>query len=282
MFPAQWWIILLVALVLNSVGFKKYVWFMTIGYGLSVGGISLCLSVMAIVKGQFSGWYLTLCLLLMLYGFRLVIAFLLRDKRNTPSNKKLMDNFEKNVSPTGLIFMWLFDSVVYYAIMSPVFYRLANEHTKNNGASMYIGIFIVAAGIVIEVVAEFQKFFQKRENPNLPAMKGLYRISRCPDYFGEILVWTGVCVTGIKTTAGFQWLVVLFGYAYIIHMMLNGAKRIEMQHIRFYGRNKSYVDYANKTPVLFPFVPVFHLVKTEPVKKQSKQPKILKKSEQMN
>lgn len=282
MFPAQWWIILLVALVFNCIGFKKYVWFMTIGYGISVGGISLCLIVMSIVKGQFNGWYLALCLLLMLYGFRLVIMLLLRDKRNTPSNKKLMTDVEKNVSVTGLVFIWLFDSFAFYAIMSSVFFRLANGKTGNNGASMLVGILIIVLGIAIEVIAEIQKYEQKKVSPNLPAMQGLYRFSRCPDYFGEIMVWTGVCATGIKTTEGFQWLVVLFGYAYIIRMMLNGAKRIEMQHEKHYGRNEAYIAYANRTPVLFPFVPLYHLVKTEPVKKQLKPQKLMKKSEQMN
>ncbi len=282
MFPAQWWIILLVALVFNSVGFKKYLWFMTIGYGISIGGISLCLIVMSIVKGQFNGWYLVLCLFLMIFGFRLAIMLLLREKRNTPTNKKLMDNVEKNVSVAGLVLMWLIDSVMCYAIMSPVLYRLTNQRTQDNGASMFMGLIFILAGIVIEVVAEFQKYYQKKENPNLPAMQGLFKISRCPDYFGEILVWTGVWVTGIKTTDGMQWLIVLIGFAYELYLMVNGAKRIEMQHIKHYGRNRDYLEYADKTPVLIPFIPIYHLVKTEQEKKPVRNQKLMKKSEQIN
>jgi steroid 5-alpha reductase family enzyme len=274
MFPAQWWIILLVALVLNSVGFKKYVWFMTIGYGLSIGGISLCLLVMSITKNQFSGWYLALCLLLMIYGFRLACVLLLREKRSTPEKKKNVGNASKSVSVTGLITMWLLDSVAFFAMMSPVFYRLANGKTGVNGADTYIGITFVALGIVIEVISEYQKYVQKHENPGLPAMRGIYRYSRCPDYFGEILVWTGVFVSGLKTNQGAQWLIALIGYASIIYLMANGAKRIEAQQLRYFGNDSRYMEYVSKTPVLIPFLPVYHLVKTEkPEKKNLKTEK---------
>ncbi len=263
MFPAQWWIILLVALVFNSVGFKKYVWFMTIGYGLSIGGISLCLIVMSIVKGTFNGWYLVICLLLILYGFRLAAMLLLREIRVTPAGRKMVGDVEKKVSPAGLFMMWILDSVIYYAMMSPVFFRYANGMTRENGGDTVIGVVFMALGIAIEVVAEYQKFVQKKENPKMPTMKGIYKFSRCPDYFGEILVWTGVFVTGIKTIAGWQWIVAILGYAAVIYMMTNGARRIEQQQMKIYGRKKEYLDYVNSTPVMIPFVPIYHLVKVE-------------------
>ncbi len=267
MFPAQWWIILLVALVLNSVGFKKYVWFMTVGYGLTVGGISLCLIVMSITQKAFSGWYLVLCLLLMLYGFRLVCVLLLREKRNTPENRKVLGNMEKQVSLAGLTTMWILDSLTFFAMMSPVFYRLANGKTREMSAGLVIGVLLIAGGIAIEVVAEVQKYLSKKDNPGLPVTTGLYKYSRCPDYFGEIVVWTGVFITGIKTNMGSQWLMVLFGFAAVMYFMTNGAKRIEIQQIKYFGKNAEYMEYMNKTPVLIPFIPIYHLVKSERIKK---------------
>ena len=263
MFPAQWWIILLVALVLNCVGFKKYVWFMTIGYGLSIGGICFCLIVMSVTRGLFSGWYLAICLLLMLYGFRLALMLLLREKRSTPESRKLVGNAEKKISTVGLVSMWILDSAIYYAMMSPVFFRYATGMTREKGGDTVIGIFFITAGIAIEVIAEYQKYVQKKENPSLPATKGIYRFSRCPDYFGEILVWTGVFISGIKTNQGAQWVIAILGFAAVLFMMTNGAKRLEMQQMKYYGHRKKYIEYVNSTPVLIPFIPVYHLVKIE-------------------
>ena len=43
---------LVVALVFSSIGFKKYVWFISIGYGLSVAGIGAALLIAG--RGQLS------------------------------------------------------------------------------------------------------------------------------------------------------------------------------------------------------------------------------------
>lgn len=267
MFPEQWWIVFLTALVFSSLGFKKYVWFMTIGYGVSIGGISFCLLIMSIVKGQFSGWYMVLCLLLMIYGFRLCFVHLLRERRIGATDRKRMDGVEKHVSLTGLTLMWIFDSVMFFAMMSPVFYRLANGTTKTNDGGLFFGLFLVFAGIVVETIAEVQKYLQKIDSPKLPPMQGLYRFSRCPDYFGEIMVWTGVVVTGIKIVTGAQWVILILGYACVFHMMINGAKRIEMQQMKRFSGNSEYMEYVESTPVLVPFLPIYHLVKRDTKKK---------------
>ena len=263
LFPAQWWIILLVALVLNSVGFRKYVWFMTIGYGLTIGGISLCLIVMSITHKVFNGWYLVICLLLMLYAFRLACVLVLREMRSTPENRRVLGNAEKHISMTGLATMWILDSLTFFAMMSPVFYRLANGKTRENGADTVFGILFIIAGIALEVVAEVQKYRLRRATPGALPTKGIYKFTRCPDYFGEIVVWTGVVITGIKTTTGAQWIVVILGYVAVLHMMANGAKRIEQQQLKFYAKNPEYLAYLNSTPILVPFVPIYHLNKVK-------------------
>ena len=71
-------------------------------------------------------------------------------------------------------------------------------------------------------------------------------------------------ITGIKTNAGAQWLMALFGYAAVMYFMTNGARRIEIQ---YFGKNAEYMEYMNKTPVLIPFIPIYHLVKSERIKK---------------
>lgn len=43
--------------------------------------------------------------------------------------------------------------------------------------------------------------------------------------------------------------------------MFSGAKRLETRQNKNYGDKQEYRDYANKTPILIPFVPLYHLVK---------------------
>lgn len=96
----------------------------------------------------------------------------------------------------------------------------------------------------------------------MAAMKGLYRIVRCPNYFGEILFWTGVMAGGLTSLHGaVQWITALTAYAMIIGIMISGAARLEKRQNSNYGKDPVYQAYTAKTPVLFPWIPLYHLTK---------------------
>ena len=52
------WIMLLVALIFSSIGFKKYVWFISLGYGFAVAAIGAALLILfrqGLTAGTVSG-----------------------------------------------------------------------------------------------------------------------------------------------------------------------------------------------------------------------------------
>ena len=127
-----------------------------------------------------------------------------------------------------------------------------------------VGVVISLAGIIIEASADRQKSQQKKERPDMVATKGLYKIVRCPNYFGEITFWTGVFIGGISTysTPG-QWITASLAYIAIVYIMFNGAQRLEKRQMKRYGDNKEYKTYADKTPIIIPFLPIYHLNKKQ-------------------
>ncbi|MCF0128257.1 MAG: steroid reductase, partial [Pseudobutyrivibrio sp.] len=50
-------------------------------------------------------------------------------------------------------------------------------------------------------------------------------------------------------------------YVCIVYIMVDGAKRMEKGHIERYGNKEEYQNYANKTPILIPLIPLYHLYK---------------------
>ena len=147
---------------------------------------------------------------------------------------------------------------------------LAEVGEKNHRTSCHqnkmvvpvIGFAISIFGLILESVADKQKSAQKKENPNSVATQGLYKIVRCPNYLGEIIFWTGVFVSGISTyrTVG-QWIVAVLAYVCIVYIMFNGAQRLEKRQMERYGDDKAYNEYANKTPIIIPLLPIYHLNK---------------------
>ena len=129
-------------------------------------------------------------------------------------------------------------------------------------AVVVLGVLGAVFGLILESVADNQKSAQKKEDPNMVATKGLYRIVRCPNYFGEILFWTGVFISGITAyaTVG-QWITAVIAYICIVFIMFNGAQRLEKRQMKRYGDDEEYNTYADKTPIIIPLLPIYHLNK---------------------
>ena len=85
---------------------------------------------------------------------------------------------------------------------------------------------------------------------------------RCPNYFGEIVFWTGVFVAGIPVYRGAgQWITAALAYLCLVYIMINGAQRLDRRQEKRYGDDPDYRAYADHTPILFPLVPIYHIGK---------------------
>ena len=155
--------------------------------------------------------------------------------------------------------IWISASLLYVAETAPVLYR---GTTESSDKVWIIGAVIALFGICFETIADHQKSAYKKTDPHAPAMQGLYRIVRCPNYLGEIIYWTGIFISGWLILHGKgQWILCLLGWICIIYVMFSSAKRLEIRQNRNYGDREDYRRYAEHTSILIPFIPVYHLVK---------------------
>lgn len=65
----QFLILFLIAMVISAIGFKKFVWFISLGYGFSIAGIGVGLLIL--FHASLTSVTTSLCILLILYGCRL-------------------------------------------------------------------------------------------------------------------------------------------------------------------------------------------------------------------
>lgn len=283
-FPEYWWIPVAVSFIFCWIGFKRFLWFMSIGYGLSSAAIGLCMLIMAALGKQLSLIYALHCIFFIIYGIRLGGFLFVREVKNAKYREKMAQaGGDISVPVFVSVCMWIFCGTIYVCQSAGLIYRYFNSDAGSPNAFAYIGALIALIGLVIEGVADSQKSAQKKINPDMPAMDGLYKLCRCPNYFGEMLFWTGAIISGIGSLHGAQWIVALIGYIEIIAVMISGAKRVEGRHIRNYGDKPAYNAYADSVPLLFPFVPLYHMTSPEKMaaeeaKKKAKQAKRGKKN----
>ena len=267
-------ILFIVCAVLCAVGFYKFVYFLSIGYGFAVAGGGIAVLILNVLiphtTETVAPWFIPLiqATLFVIYGARLSGFLLVRELKNITFRKTdvakdtLAKNGEKKMPIFVLFAIWISVAILYTAQVSPMLFRCFNGSTDI--VVPIIGFVISAIGLVLEAVADEQKSAQKKVRPDMVATKGLYKMCRCPNYLGEIIFWTGVFVSGITTYANIgQWITAALAYVCIVYIMFNGAQRLEKRQMERYGDNEEYNTYANKTPIIIPLLPIYHLNKVE-------------------
>ena len=250
-------IILAVSLLLCAIGFYKYLYFFSVGYGFSVAGIGIALLIL--FHSALSAQTVIACILFIIYGVRLGGYLLIREIKSTAYNVILKpENERSRKMPMGVkVAIWVSCGVLYFLQTSPVIFRLSNGG-ESDGIAGGIGLCLMALGILLEISADAQKTAAKKKDPHRFVDTGLYHIVRCPNYLGEILLWTGVLVFGAPYLAGaLQWIIACLGYICIIYVMFSGARRLELRQDRNYGDDPVYREYVRTVPIMIPLVPLY-------------------------
>ncbi len=258
-FPMTFWLLFAAAMLISSIGFKNYVWFISIGYGFSIAGEGL---LMMLMYGKtLSLGTVLCCILFIVYGCRLGGYLAYRELKSSSYKKNMTGEIKDGKTvPFGVkIAIWVTCAALYVTQVSGVFYRLVNGVGSN--VWTYIGAAVMLFGIIFESVADIQKNNAKKVNPRRFVDTGLYRIVRCPNYLGEMVFWTGVLISGIGAVTGWQWLVVAIGYIGIIFVMFSGARRLEIRQNKNYGNDPEYQKYVKTVPIMVPFIPLYSVEK---------------------
>ena len=258
--PVNFWLLFAAAMLISSIGFKNYVWFISLGYGFSIAGEGL---LMLLLYGKsLTPGTIICCVLFILYGLRLGGYLAIREFKSSSYKKNMTGEIKDGKTiPFGVkIAIWVTCALLYVTQVSGVFYRLHNGSGTN--VWTYVGAAIMLFGVTFESIADLQKNAAKKKNPRRFVDTGLYKFVRCPNYLGEMIFWTGVLISGIGAVTGVgQWIVVLIGYVGIIFVMFSGARRLEIRQNKNYGNDPEYQKYVKTVPIMVPFVPLYSVEK---------------------
>jgi len=153
---------------------------------------------------------------------------------------------------------WVLQAVTVAVVMLPVSYLLGVEDPPGFGPWQIAGAAVWLLGLAIEAVSDAQKssFKAKEENRDRFISSGLWRYSRHPNYFGEILVWWGLFVYAVPFLDGAAYAVVI-GPIFITLLLLfvSGIPLLEKSAEERYGDDPAYREYKGRTSILVPLPP---------------------------
>ena len=121
-------------------------------------------------------------------------------------------------------------------------------------AFFYIGLALFILGFSIEVMADMEKsaFKAIQDNKDKFITTGLWARSRHPNYFGEIVLWTGIAVMSFSSLQGLQYLTLISPiFTYLLLVYVSGVRMLEARGDLKWGDDPEYQDYKKRTPVLF-------------------------------
>jgi steroid 5-alpha reductase family enzyme len=148
---------------------------------------------------------------------------------------------------------WLGQGIAVWVIMLPVTLWFAMPGPWN--PIMTVGWCIWALGLAIETVADAQKFSAKRRpgGGGRWVDEGLWKYSRYPNYFGEMLCWWGVYVFVAPDLGAWNVLGVLgpISITFIL-MKVTGIPTLEKSAAKKWGDNPEYQKYVARTRTLAP------------------------------
>lgn len=124
---------------------------------------------------------------------------------------------------------------------------------KTAGPVFYCGALVWVLGFVVEALADEQKrqFRLDKKNQGRFICSGLWAWSRHPNYFGEILLWAGICIAAVPVFSGWSWLgLVSPVFVTLLLTRISGVPLLEASADQRWGDDPDYQAYKRRTSVL--------------------------------
>lgn len=213
----------------------------------------------AIKLNVISNGYVALLIgIIAIWGIRLTINWIYTFKNLHIQDWRYQSLKEKHPKSWPLINLFgihLIPTIVVFIGMLPAFKFVKEfEVGTTPTISTYIGIIITFVAIIIETVAdvELHMFKNISSNAGLVCDKGLWKNSRHPNYFGEILFWIGLWWMGSSFYQESTWILI---FSPLIVFLLFVSISIPMMEKRQLETKPAYKEYMENTNMLLPIFP---------------------------
>ncbi len=190
--------------------------------------------------------------LVTIWGIRLGSYLLIRI-----NFKKKDDRFDHiRISLKRFLMFWTLQGFVAWITLSPLWVILTNSsHTIKTYALIFLALSIM--GLSFETIADYQKYQFKKAYPKKFMTKGLFKISRHPNYFGEITFWMGMGGFALMTNFSYLNIFLAFVGPIILMLMINlvsGVRMLEAKWMEKYGKDQEFLNYLKTTSCVIPFI----------------------------
>ena len=157
---------------------------------------------------------------------------------------------------SGVVFFWLIS--FFWGVISSLPHSLgiASSIEGDRSIGLYFGTIIYIVGLLMESIADYQKWSWKQCNPGKFCRTGLWSISQHPNFVGNILIWTGIAIMNVPALSWQLVPIACLSPLILWKFFLGQAQGsitsgVELA-MKKYGDDPAYSDYIETVPLLFP------------------------------
>ena len=153
------------------------------------------------------------------------------------------------------LFTWTLGGAWVFITMAAALASITSMTQRPLDIWVGIGLLLWLVGFSIEVMADRQKtqFRSEADNAEKFITTGLWRYSRHPNYFGEIILWLGIAIIAYPTLVGWQYAALISPiFVTFLLVKVSGVKLLEESGQKRWGSDPTYQTYVANTSVLFP------------------------------
>jgi len=202
-----------------------------------------------ILSKDFQQTKMILTFLVFLWGLRLTIYITIRNwgKKEDFRYKEWKEKWGKNIIFKSYVKVFLIQGIFMFLISLP--FALYNRFDGGVSFFGFIGLLIWVLGFYFETVGDLEMYFFKKDIKNKGKIikEGLWKLTRHPNYFGEVTMWWGIWILTLGST---YWYLGLIGPLTITYLILK-VSGIPMLEKKYEG-NAEFEKYKKDTPSFFP------------------------------
>jgi len=160
-------------------------------------------------------------------------------------------------NPATMMLFWSVQAIWILMDGLPGFILNSREDDTPTTSIDWVGRFMFLFGFAIQAIADHQKtaFRADPSNRSKFITSGLWKLSQHPNYFGEMLIWTGIWLSSVSALKGAEHIAALTPI-FTIYLLckVSGIPLLQKHAKKKWGHLKEFKQYQETTPLLVPSI----------------------------
>ncbi len=186
------------------------------------------------------------------WGIRLSVYIQMRNsgKEEDPRYQKMRREMGRKFWWTSLFTVFWLQGLILWIVAAPLIWIHLFPQSEHATWLDVVGVVLWTTGFCFETTADFQmsRFKKDPKNRGQVCEKGVWGLSRHPNYFGESLIWWGFFAIAANASRGY---LTIFSPLLITYLLLkvSGVSLLEKQLTQ---TKPKYSEYIKNVPAFFP------------------------------